>query len=136
MLGQLATTVTGTEAFEGFHTIDLLSLVSLSQGQDFYIELQTSNGKQANDGNILKLQLLDINLPGYANTSAQPDESFFSDNGTNWTDLQTVDASANFAIDGLTIVTVPEPASLAMLLALAACGLGYSAFRRARVWSR
>jgi hypothetical protein len=50
-LGQLATTVSGTMAHEGFHTIDLLSLVPLPQGQDFYIELQTSNGQQANDGN-------------------------------------------------------------------------------------
>jgi autotransporter-associated beta strand protein len=106
-LGGLAATVSGTQAFEGFHTIDLPGLVSLPQGQDFYIELQTSNGQQANDGNILKLRLLDINTPGYAITSGLPGESSFSDNGTTWTDLQTVDTSANFAIDGLT-VAVPD----------------------------
>ena len=126
----MAATVSGSESYEGFHTIDLLSLVPLAQGQDFYIELQTSNGQQANDGNISLLRLLDINLSGSANTTALPGESFFSDNGLNWTDLQTVDMSANFAINALTIV--PEPASLAMLMALAACVFGYAVFRRNR----
>ena len=60
VLGQLAATVSGTEAYEGFHTIDLPNLVPLAQGQDFYIELQTSNGQQANDGNISLQQLLDF----------------------------------------------------------------------------
>ena len=83
VLGQLAATVSGTEAFEGFHTIDLPSLVPLSQGQDFYIELQTSNGQQANDGNISLATTVGLqNVPGYANTTALPGESFFSDNGT------------------------------------------------------
>jgi C1A family cysteine protease len=130
VLSDLEATASGTEAFQGFHTVDLAGLVSLAQGQDFYIELQTSNGQQANDGNILKLRLLDINMPGYVNTTALTGESFFSDNGTNWTDLQTVDSSANFAINGLTIV--PEPTTLVLLIVLAACGLGYTVFRRAR----
>ena len=131
VLGQLAATVSGTQAYEGFHTIDLLSLVPLSQGQDFYIELQTSNGQQANDGNILRQRLLDLNyLSGSASTTALAGESFFSDNGTSWTDLHTVNTSANFAINGLTIV--PEPASLALLIVLAACGLGCTVFRRTR----
>jgi C1A family cysteine protease len=128
-LGDLAATASGSEAFQGFHTVDLASLVALTQGQDFYIELQTSNGQQANDGNILKLRLLDINLPGYANTTALAGESFFSDNGLSWTDLHTVDASANFAINGLTIV--PEPASLVLLIILAACGAACAVCRRA-----
>jgi autotransporter-associated beta strand protein len=104
VLGQLAATVSGTQSFQGFHTIDLLGQVSLLQGQDFYIELQTSNGYQANDGNVLKQRLLDFqNATGYAYTTALPGESFFSDNGTSWSDLQTVDTSANFAINGLTV---------------------------------
>ena len=133
VLGQLAATVSGTEAFEGFHTIDLLSLVPLSQGQDFYIELQTSNGQQANDGNILKQRLLDFqNVTGYANTTALPGESFFSDNGTSWTDLQTVDARQRELRHRRPDDRVPEPSSLALLAALAACGLGYAVFRRGR----
>ncbi|MEI8195583.1 MAG: lectin like domain-containing protein [Phycisphaerae bacterium] len=116
VLGQLATSISGAEAFQGFHTIDLLGLVALSQGQDFYIELQTSNGWQANDGNVSLQRLLDFqNVVGTANTTALAGESFFSDNGTNWLDLQSVDASANFAINGLTIVATPEPASLGFL---------------------
>ena len=61
--GALAATVSGTEAYEGFHTIDLPSLVPLAAGQDFYIELQTSNGQQANDGNISLQRLLDFQNP-------------------------------------------------------------------------
>jgi C1A family cysteine protease len=121
-LKQLASTASGTEAFEGFHTIDLPSLVPLAQGQDFYIELQTSNGEQANDGDVSLAELLDNpSATGMADTTALPGQSYFSDDGTTWTDLQTVDASANFAIDGLTIAGVPEPSSLALLTALAAC---------------
>ena len=131
VLGDLASTVSGTEAFEGFHTIDLLDLVGLTQGQDFYIEVQTSNGQEANDGNILKQRLLDLDyLSGYANTTALPGESFFSDDGMSWTDLQTVDTSANFAINGLTIV--PEPTSLILLTVFAAYALGCTVVHRAR----
>ncbi len=132
VLGQLATTTSGTIAHEGFHTVDLPSLVPLPQGQDFYIELQTSNGQQANDGNTNVSVVTGGNADPWVTTTALPGESFFSDNGTNWSDLQNVDASANFAIDGLTIAGVPEPSSVALLAALAACGLGYAVSRRAR----
>jgi autotransporter-associated beta strand protein len=110
VLGQLAATVSGSEAFEGFHTIDLPSLVPLAPGQDFYIELQTSNGLQANDGNISLQRLLDFQAStGSADTTSLPGQSFYSANGTNWTDLYSVDSthSENFAIDGLTIARVP-----------------------------
>ena len=117
-------------AHEGFHTIDLPSLVPLTQGQDFYIELQTSNGQQANDGNTNVTVVTGGSADPWVTTTALAGESFFSDNGMNWTDLQTVDASANFAINGLTIV--PEPSSLALLAALAACGLGHAISRRDR----
>ena len=108
VLGQLATTVSGTESYEGFHTIDLLSLVPLVKGQDFYIELQTSNGQQGNDGDIFYQQLLDFGGSTTADPPAsQASQSFFSTDGTNWTDLYSVDSthSENFAIDGLTIAT-------------------------------
>ena len=105
-LGQLQATASGTESFEGFHTIDLSRFVALANGQNFYIELRTSNGQQANGGDIALQQLLDFQeVIGTANTSALPGESYFSDNGLTWTDLQTVDTTANFAIDGLTVVS-------------------------------
>ena len=110
VLGQLATTASGTEAFEGFHTIDLPSLVPLAPGQNFYVELQTSNGQQANDGNIPWQRLLDFgSSPGTAVTASHAGQSFFSADGTNWTDLYSVDSthSENFAIDALTIANTP-----------------------------
>ena len=106
VLGNLAATISGTEAFEGLHTIDLPSLVSLTQGQNFYIELRTSNGQQANDGDISWQRLLDFgNSTGTAMTTSQSGQSFYSANGTNWTDLYSTDSthSQNFAIDALTI---------------------------------
>jgi hypothetical protein len=50
----------------------------------------------------------------YVTTTALAGESFFSDDGTHWSDLQTVNTSANFAINGLTIV--PEPSTIALLV--------------------
>ena len=46
---------------------------------------------------------------GTADTTSQPGQSYFSTNGTNWTDLYTVDSthSENFAIDALTIPNTP-----------------------------
>jgi C1A family cysteine protease len=128
VLGQLATTVSGRMDHEGFHTVDLLSLVPLAQGQDFYIEMQAGNGKQANDGNTSVTVVTGGSADPWVTTTALPGESYFSDNGISWTDLQAVDASANFAINGLTIA-VPEPSSVALLAALAACGLGYAIFK-------
>ena len=128
VLGELATTASGSMPHEGFHTIDLASLVPLTLGQDFYIELQTSNHQQANDGNCNVTVVTGGKADPWVTTTAMAGESFFSDNGINWSDLQSVDTIANFAINGLTIV--PEPTSLALLAALAACALGYSLSRR------
>jgi hypothetical protein len=85
-------------------------------GEDFYIELQTSNGWQVNGGDISLQQLLDFQITGDADTTSLPGQSFYSADGTNWTDLYSVDSthSESFAIDGLTIA-VPEPTSLTLL---------------------
>ena len=131
MLGGLAATVSGTEAFEGFHTVDLPSLVILSPDEDFYVELQTSNGGQANDGDISLQRLLDFqNVSGDAYTTQQC-ESFYSDDGTTWADLYDLDSthSENFAIDALTVAP-PEPSSISLLAAAAACGWGRRALPR------
>ena len=108
VLGQLAATISGTEELRGlsYHR-PAPAWCPLAQGQDFYIELKTSNGQQANDGDISWQQLLDFqNSTGTAMTTSLPGQSFYSANGSNWTDLYSVDSthSENFAIDGLTIV--------------------------------
>jgi hypothetical protein len=132
VLSQLAATLSGSETFEGFHTVDLTSVVPLVLGQDFYVELQTSNGQQANDGDISYQQLLDFGGSTTADPPAsQPGQSYFSSDGTNWTDLYSTDSthSENFAIDALT-VAVPEPSSLSLLAVLGAIGAGLALFRR------
>ena len=128
----MATTTSGTMPHEGFHTIDLPSLVPLPQGQDFYIQLYTNNGQQANDGNTDVTVVTGGTADPHVTTSALLGESFFSDDGIHWFDLQDVDSSANFAINGLTVTGVPEPSTFALLAALAACGLGYAVTRRGR----
>jgi hypothetical protein len=130
VLGQLVATVSGEMAHEGFHTVDLLNLVPLSQGHDFYIELITSDGWQANDGNTNVSVVTGGVADPFVTTTAQVGESFFSDNGNEWFDLHTVDASANFAINGLTIDMTPEPATM-MLLGTGALGV-FGFIRRQR----
>jgi hypothetical protein len=131
-LSELATTASGAIAHEGLHTIDLPSLVSLANGQDFYIELRTSNGQQACDGNTNVTVVTGGSVDPFVQTTALPGESFFSDDGVSWTDLQTVNQSANFAINGLTIQAVPEPSACAMTL-VACMSLGWHLWSRRRV---
>jgi C1A family cysteine protease len=126
-LGQLVTSASGTISHEGFHTVDLSSLVPLAKDENFYIELQTSNGWQANDGNTDVTVVTGGSADPYVTTTALAGESYFSDDGHTWTDLHTVDASANFAINGLTIV--PEPGTVALLSA-GLLSLAFAAWRR------
>ena len=130
-LSELAATTSGSMTHEGFHTIDLPSLVSLMEGQDFYIELQTSNCQQACDGDSeVTVVTGEGGAPSYVYTYASFGESFYSSDGINWTDLQTLDASANFAINALTIA-VPEPSTCAMVLVMC-LSLGWHVWIRRR----
>ena len=94
--GLLAST-TGTETYGGAHTVDLPSPVHLTVGQKFYVYLGLTNG-----GDFP--QAFDCAAANYdSNSTASSGQSYYSFNGTSWTDLTTFDSTANFCIKALTV---------------------------------
>jgi len=114
--GDLRGSVSGTMSFRGFHTIDLPYAISLDPGEAFYLYLRVSNGEQAIDCTVEKGVLMaPEQMTGYIIASyANPGESFYSTDGTTWSDLydEHPDHSANFTIKGITYNAVPEPISM------------------------
>jgi len=100
--GQLAS-VTGTCTYAGYHTADLPSPVALTTSDDFFVYLGITNGGPYP-------LAIDYAYSGYSSAStANPGESYYSFDGTSWTDLTTWDATANFSIKALTSPAAPGP---------------------------
>ena len=129
--GQRAS-VTGALARTGFHTVDLATPLSLTNGQSFFIFLSLSSGGQAFDRTSTVDVLLDDNdllLEETAATAPPYEPSVFEIEGmgkmkmiakgtevvssaaagesyymagTNWTDLTEFNGTGNFCIKGLT----------------------------------
>ena len=106
------------DLLEGFHVVDLDSLVEIDAGDDFIVSLHIVNG------GAYPLAF-DWAAPGYSSGStANPGESFYSFDGNIWTDLTWYRNTANYCIKAYTI---PEPVTL-LLLGLG--GLGVLVRRR------
>lgn len=102
-LSHLLASTTGTIAYAGNHTVDLPTSVSLTAGDSFYVYVGITNGGQYPHS-------MDYRKPGYDSAStASPGESYYSFNGTTWTDLTTYDPTANFCIKALTGSGTPLP---------------------------
>lgn len=101
----LVSTKTGHMDFAGYHTLDLNAPITLAKGQNFYISLLLDDGKQAIDTTSLKNVLLGAAVDGVylVESVSHPGESFYSLDGSTWSDLYLADASANFAIKALTL---------------------------------
>ncbi len=106
--------------------------MSLADGDDFYLYLETSNNGQAVDVTSDIPVLLIENpppVPGTAVSAATWGESYYFD-GVDWQDLQGFDfgdpalnTSGNFCIKGLTVASaIPEPQTL-VLMVIAATAL-------------
>ena len=94
-LSNLLGTVSGTQSYSGYHTVDLASAVSLYAGNDFYVRLQITNGGDYG-------MAIDYRCAGYNSAStALAGQSYYSFNGTTWTDLTTWNSTANFCIKAL-----------------------------------
>ena len=102
---QLSTT-SGTIHYTGFHTIDLVPLVNLTEGNDFYIYLNLSTGGQPFDRTSDVPVLLGASSRTIVESSSHPSESFYR-NGSSWDDLYAFDDTANFCIKGLVVGPVP-----------------------------
>jgi len=105
----------GTVATAGYHTVDLDGLVGLTQGDDFFIHLELSDGGHAFDRTSDVPVLL--GAPAVTDNTivsdAVPGESYYLDE-TGWTDLyerylygsdvgREVTGSGNFCIQGFTV---------------------------------
>jgi C1A family cysteine protease len=105
-LSNLMTSVSGTQTYAGYHTVDLASAVSLYEGNDFYVSLHITNGGTY-------CMAVDYRWAGYNSaSSALADQSYYSYNGTSWNDLTTWESTANFCIKALVQESEPTPDSL------------------------
>ncbi|MCD4746983.1 MAG: T9SS type A sorting domain-containing protein [Bacteroidales bacterium] len=92
----------------GFHTIDLDTQVSLSEGNDFYIYLNLSDGGQAYDRTSDIPVLLGASSRTIVESTASPDESFYYSNN-EWLDFyyyddpSGYDNTGNFCIKALNL---------------------------------
>jgi hypothetical protein len=100
-------TKSGTIPETGLHTIDLDTPVNLSAGDDFFIYLDLSAGGHPYDRTSDVPVLLGAESRVIVPSSAEPDQSFYYDNGV-WNDLFfdngiPYPGTANFCMKGLTV---------------------------------
>ena len=97
---ELAST-TGTLAYMGFHTVTLNTFVQLTEGDDFYIYLNLSNGEHPIDiTSDVPVLLGSGSSRTMVASASNPGESYYYD-GVTWQDLYDWNNTANFCIKGL-----------------------------------
>ena len=95
----------GTASYTGFHTINLSTTVNIDPGCDFYVYLELQDGGQPFDCTSDVPVLLGASYRTIVESSSSPGESYYLD-GSTWTDLTTVDTTANFCIKALCNLSV------------------------------
>jgi C1A family cysteine protease len=104
---ELLASKSGTIDKWGFHVVDLDQLVSLAANDDFAVYVYLDGGYF--DAGTTYYQAVDYAYPDYTSTStASPGESLYSVDGSSWTDLTTLDPTANFCIKAY-MIDVAEP---------------------------
>lgn len=102
--GSLRTTQSATLSHFGYHTVKLNTAVSLTSGQRFSV--------------VIKFETPGYNYPlpfeyaqsGYSSrASASPGQSFFSSNGSSWSDMTSYNSTANNCIKAFTGTGTPPP---------------------------
>ncbi len=95
--GATLSEVRGTAGYNGLHTVELEEPVYLDGGQEFCIRLDLDEGGQPYDCTSDVPVLLGAQYRTIVESSASPGESFFL-SAVGWTDLTTVDSTANFCM--------------------------------------
>jgi len=103
---------TGHINFTGFHTIDLDQAVEFSQGDDFYVYLELSEGGQPYDRtSIVPVLLCGNNSKTVVPSSSNPEESYYWD-GSEWQDFYYYDDPSGYQNTGnfcIKAITVGDP---------------------------
>jgi len=99
LLGVLSA-ISGTAGLIGYYTIDLDRAVPLTEGEDFYIYVELSDGGHPYDMTSDVPVLLGAQYRVIVESSANPNESFYQEGGV-WHDLTDFESTANFCIKGL-----------------------------------
>ena len=98
----LLATISGTEAYAGYHTVDLTTPVSLTAGDDFYVYVGITNGGTYP-------QAIDYRVSGYDSAStASSGPKLLQHRCGTWTDLTTWNSTANFCIKALALDDTPR----------------------------
>lgn len=98
----------GSIEYKGFHTIEIEQGVSLIGGDEFYIYLFLENGGHPYDRTSEVPVLLGGGQKTLVESAANPEESYYKDNG-NWLDFYNYDDpsgyqnTGNFCIKGLSV---------------------------------
>ena len=101
-LSGLLSTVSGSETYAGYHTVDLPTPVWLAAGNDFYVSLHIS-------GSETYPMAADTRVLGYDSAcTASPGQSFFGFTGSDWSDVNLYDSTGNLCIKALTEPTTPS----------------------------
>jgi len=105
-LQDLLATVTGSCEYTGFHTIDLPDPAFVSDGDDFYLEVELSDGGQPYDRTSDVPVLLGASYRTIVPSTASAGESFWWDESV-WRDLQEFEdegwtGTANFCLKACT----------------------------------
>lgn len=95
-------TVSGLIPVMGFHTVDLHQPVSVTTGDDFYVELELSAGGQPYDRSSDVPVLLGADYRVWVESAAQPGQSYYL-SGSDWLDLVDLNSTANFCIKALAV---------------------------------